>query len=96
MIYRFYSNPIQYKARITVVGEWNKEETTFKFSVARCSEKDQFIRKKGRMIAEGRLKKDKIYLTIKNVVIKPTTELFVEYANKISSLVASRKNIIFE
>jgi hypothetical protein len=60
-MFRFYSNP-QEKVRVSVVGEHS--EGMLKIAVALCSNKDNFYRKKGRTIAEGRLAKGKVYTTI--------------------------------
>ena len=57
-MYRFYSEPNQ-PVRVTVVGLF--ADGRLYTAVSRCSTKDNFIRKKGRMIAEGRLVKGKIY-----------------------------------
>jgi hypothetical protein len=62
MVFRFYSNTEEGKPRITVVAEHSAG--MLKVAVARCSNKDHFIRKKGRMIAEGRLAKDKLFTTV--------------------------------
>lgn len=45
--------------RVTVVGE-QRENGEFVFAAARCSNKDNFSRKRGRKIAEGRLAKGHI------------------------------------
>lgn len=57
-MFRFYSNPTC-KNRVTVVG--THSEGVLKIAVARCSKKDSFIKKKGRMIAEGRLAANKLH-----------------------------------
>ena len=44
--------------RVTFVGEF--ENGLLKIASSRCSKKDQFNRKKGRTIAEGRLLKNKL------------------------------------
>lgn len=59
-MYRFYSrheesNPV----RVTVVGTYT--EGVLKLAVARCSDKDRFVRKYGRARAESRLQKGHLY-----------------------------------
>lgn len=50
----FHTKGAQREARYTIAGVVT-ETGTMKLAAARCSEKDQFSRKKGRMIAQGRL-----------------------------------------
>lgn len=60
MYYRFYSDVTKTsKVRVTVIG--THSEGVLKVAVSRCSKKDNFIRKKGRLIAENRLNANKIY-----------------------------------
>ena len=61
-MYRFYSRPTETKSRVTVVGEYS--EGVLKIAASRCSEKDNFRRKTGRAIAEGRLKKGKLFSSV--------------------------------
>lgn len=60
-MFRFYSTSQQGKPRITVVATYDTTEKRLNIAVAKCSAKDQFIKAKGRMIAEGRLAKGKTY-----------------------------------
>jgi len=53
-IYRFYSHP-DLPVRVTIVGYYDKEAKRLHLAAARCSEKDRFVRKIGRKIAEERL-----------------------------------------
>lgn len=62
-MFRCYSNvDPDSKIRVSVVAEHT--EGVLKIAVSRCSAKDQFIKKKGRAIAEGRLLKGKLYKII--------------------------------
>lgn len=57
----FYHSPFvaNKQPRVTICGIFTKDEGTpcLKIGVARCSQKDNFSRKKGRLIAEGRANK---------------------------------------
>ena len=87
-MFRFYSNP-QEKIRVSVVGEHSDGE--LRIAVARCSNKDNFYRKKGRMIAEGRLAKGKIYAHIPMEECDVST--FVRIASKLAEEVKKTKKI---
>jgi len=65
-MYRFYSEPNQ-PVRVTVVGLF--VDGWLYTAVSRCSNKDNFIRKKGRMIAEGRLVKGKYIKPLKCLLV---------------------------
>lgn len=59
-MYRFYSDVTETsKVRVAVIGIHSAG--MLKVAVSRCSKKDNFIRKKGRLIAENRLNANKIY-----------------------------------
>lgn len=75
-MYRFYSNP-NGNGRVTVVGEQNGNIVTL--AAARCSKKDQFVKKKGRAIAEGRLAKGgkSIFGTVEVTEERMTNDEFV-------------------
>ncbi len=60
---RFYSKPIKNEPRISVVGE--HKDGLLKIAVARCSIKDQFVKKTGRTLAEKRLSENKLYEEIR-------------------------------
>ena len=77
-MFRFYSNPMQ-SNRVSVVGQY--DNNILSIAVARCSNKDNFIRKKGRMIAEGRLRKGKVFL-VRNMVTCSSSD-FVNIAKEI-------------
>lgn len=87
-MYRFYSNPAE-NSRVSVVGQFNGN--SLQIAVARCSKKDQFIRRKGRLIAEGRLEKGKLYSDIP--MNECTSETFVKYASKICQEVSQTKQV---
>lgn len=91
MIYRFYSNPAQGN-RVSVVGCLEKD--TLKIAVARTGKNENFCRRKGRAIAEGRLLKDKTYTTIPMVKDKLTSEEFIEIAQKVAEEVIKTKKVI--
>lgn len=52
-MFRFYSKPTETKSRVAVVGVHS--DGVLSLAVSRCSSKDNFEKKKGRLIAEGRL-----------------------------------------
>lgn len=89
MYYRFYSQSFQ-GSRVAVVGEI--KGNTLSIAAARCSEKDNFIRKKGRMIAEGRLQKGKLHSTYE--IPGCTGDKFVEIAKYVAANVAIEKKPI--
>lgn len=63
-IFRYYSK--DRFNRVTVVAKF--ENNTLVFAVARCSDKDQFCRKTGRAIAEGRLSKGKFIREVEPIL----------------------------
>ncbi len=65
---------------VTIVAETIDGKT--KFAAARCSRKDNFSRKKGRMIAGNRLNAGKVVHTIPSII---TTEIFVNVAKKLAT-----------
>lgn len=87
-MFRFYSNPAE-RERISVVGEHS--EGVLKLAVARCSRKDNFYRKKGRAIAEGRLAKGKLHSAIP--MESCDTHTFVTIATQIAEQVRFTKKI---
>jgi len=88
-MYRYYS-PHDKKCRVTVVAE---TMNNFLFvSVARCSEKDRFVRKIGRSIAEGRLYKG-IYFKVHPINGDFTLSNFIDVAKVISEEVRVTKGI---
>ena len=89
MLYRFYSN--SKKNRVTVVGSCNNGY--LKLAAARCSNKDQFVRRKGRAIAEGRLLKGKLFTSIPMVEENCSTELFIEHAKLVVDMVSKTKKV---
>jgi len=52
----FRSRPEKGQPRFTVMGK--VEEGVLSMAASRCSQKDQFNKEKGRLIAEGRLEKE--------------------------------------
>lgn len=60
-MYHYYTNP-EDNNRVSFAGE--HQNGVLNIAASRCSNRDQFQRKKGRAIAEGRLAKGKIYHSI--------------------------------
>ena len=89
LLYRFYSN--SKKNRVTVVGACNNGY--LKIATARCSNKDQFVRRKGRAIAEGRLLKGKLFTSIPMVGDVCSTEIFIEHAKLVVDRVNQTKQV---
>jgi hypothetical protein len=59
-MFRFYSK--DNGPRVTIVGECSND--VLKIAAARCSRKDNFVRAKGRELAEKRLAEGKIFLSV--------------------------------
>jgi hypothetical protein len=78
----FHSAPA--KVRVTVMGRWDEESQSFYLTTSRCSKKDQFIKKRGVLIARSRMEREKYY----NVITYPlTTKEFIEEAKVISDII---------
>lgn len=90
-MYRFYSRPTGTNIRVSVVGEHS--DGVLKIAVARCSKKDHFVKKKGRTIAEGRLKKGKYYQKIQ--MRKCNISTFVSLAKAIAKHVSKNPRAIY-
>lgn len=89
-MFRFHSRPVENtRVRVTVVGEFS--EGKLKMAVSRCGKKDNFSRKRGRAIAEGRLKKGLTYRSID--MANCTTHDFVEVAMVISEEVKNSMKV---
>lgn len=90
--FRFYSKPDTFDGtRVSVIGHLD-DLGNLRIATARCSKKDQFVRRKGRFIAEGRLAKGRLY----TMLTKPncTTEDFIDLATKIAREVWYTKNVV--
>lgn len=63
MLFRFYSKPHNSKGNVVVcvVATQNAGNDILNVAVARCSEKDQFVKKTGRELAEKRLNANELY-----------------------------------
>jgi len=85
-MFRFYSRPGSTN-RVAIAAEHSEGE--LKIAVARCSNNDSFNRKKGRMIAEGRLAKGKTFVTLP--MESCSTKEFYEVATKIADKVSETK-----
>lgn len=82
MIYIFYSKVEKNQPRVTVAGL--VKDNVLYTAVARCSKKDQFVRKIGRAIATGRLQKNIYYNSIPITDTTKANKLFVEVAKKVA------------
>lgn len=92
MIYIFYSKVEKNQPRVTVAG-FVKDNVLYT-AVARCSKKDQFVRKIGRAIATGRLRKHIYYNLIPITDTTEVNKLFVEVAKEAAEdLRATGRNI---
>ena len=89
-MYHFYSNSTDGN-RVSVAGQHS--EGVLKLAVSRCSNKDNFVRKKGRLIAEGRLLKGKLHSEYPMEVCD--IQRFVEIAKNVSKDVISDPRNIF-
>ena len=85
-IYRFYSSA-KNPNRIAVIGEY--ENGVLNIAVSRCSKDDIFLRKRGRVIAEGRLHKGRLHSIFH--MEQPNTETFIEIATGIIRMVGIDK-----
>jgi hypothetical protein len=90
MIFKFYSSPTD-NNRVSVVGEHTNG--VLRIAVARCSNKDHFVRKKGRTIAEGRLLKGKLWGSLAVPQSKMDVKTFVSVAKDIAFDVSISKQI---
>lgn len=77
-MYTLHSKPGS-PVRVTVVGKY--QDGTLTLAVARCSKDDSFNRKKGRLIAKGRLKIGRYYE--KFITPEPTGEEWIALAEPI-------------
>ena len=81
MDYVFHSSRLSNDSRVTVVGQFDKG--ILKIGVARCSKKDNFSRKHGRLIAFGRIAKGKLALALP-IVVPPSNSDFIQIALSIA------------
>jgi hypothetical protein len=90
MLYVFHSpfTPFD-NNRVTVVAHYS--EGILRIAVARNGKKDNFCRKTGRIIALGRLVKDKLF--IKFPVEEMNNEIFIKSATLVASFVNYTKKI---
>lgn len=86
-IYRFHSKTTD-KCRVTVVGAYNNGYLNL--AVARCSKKDQFNKKLGNIIAEGRLLKGKLHSSVK-ITDEQGIFGFLKHAKVVSEIVKCTK-----
>ena len=85
--YYFHSKPIPNQRRVTIAGVFDSENQQILFGVAECSKKDQFNRKRGRMIAQGRAGKSPIRVVNLNTNIPSEIgKIFVQNAIEIAQL----------
>jgi hypothetical protein len=64
--------------RCTIVGLYNKADRKIKFGVAICGPRDQFSRKTGRTIAEGRADKHPTLVKERTIDIEENKEGYTE------------------
>ena len=88
MTFRFYSNPENSTVRVSLAG--THENGVLKIAAARCSNRDNFQRKKGRQIAEGRLHKDKVCYQEQRETC--TGHDFVEVARSLAAEITNNAN----
>ncbi len=88
-MYRYYSNPTV-PNRVTVVG--NYSNGVLSVSASRCSNKDQFMRKRGRTIAESRLEKGKTILSVE--IEDFSIKNFIEIARNVSDKIQKEPSLI--
>lgn len=88
-MYRFYSSPHDTN-RVSVVGQY--AGGVLKMAAARCSSKDHFVRKIGRAIAEGRLRKDRCTTLLLDR--PPTVSEFCQYAKGFAKDIQGDPSII--
>jgi hypothetical protein len=50
----FYTKVDSTKKRATIAGVINRDDNTMSFGISTCSKRDQFVKSKGRVIAQGR------------------------------------------
>jgi hypothetical protein len=95
-LYRFYSKPKDTQNRVSVIGQF--VDGNLQIAISRCSKRDNFIRKKGRLIAENRLKKGIIYKIIpykeSNDDPKEKGNFFVTNAKQIAQEVANNPQLV--
>lgn len=78
--------------RVTISARVDGE--TMCFSAARCGKRDQFCRKTGRLIASGRLQKNKCIRTLTVPDNADTRQLFVTEAKTLASQVQVHKDFL--
>lgn len=78
------------KNRVSVVG--THENGLLKLGVARCGKKDNFCRKTGRTIAEGRLRKGNIFTKVPIDTCR--TEDFIRHAKAVVDNVEKDPRVI--
>ena len=83
MTYHYYTPPT--KNRVSFAGTFN--DGILEISAARCGNKENFNRKKGRRIAEGRLSKK--ILVSRQRLETCTTKAFVECCKTIENAIIS-------
>ena len=85
-MYIFHSRPVAKQARVTLVIKY--VDGIVSIAASRCSAKDNFSRKKGRQIAEGRLVKGKLVDSFEKKDSMSNVE-FLNYANYYAEMVVN-------
>ncbi len=87
-MFRYYSKvKNNSKVRVTVVGVHQDGE--LKLATARCGAKDNFVKKFGRKIAEGRLEKGKLHTVVSMATC--TGKEFFDKAHEVAKEVMDSK-----
>jgi len=85
MLYVFHSPFVPFEnTRVTVVANYN--EGILRIAVARNGKKDNFCRKTGRLIAVGRLLKDKLFVSLP-IIDGMSNEIFIRTASLVARFV---------
>lgn len=90
--YFYYSDP-ELPNRVSVCGLY--EDGRLRFSAARCSDSDRFIRKVGRDKARGRAISHPI-TTVSAVPEEATTKIFLDHAKRLAEAIRQNPNFTKE
>lgn len=88
-IYHYYS-PDVFPNRVSFAGYYDGD--ILKIAVSRCGDKDIFIRKKGKLITETRLKSGEIFAEIKTAV--QTAGIFVHVCQGLEGVLIFNPDVL--
>lgn len=91
---KYYGKPTVSPYRATVVGEFEEKTGELKIAVSLCNPKDQFNKKKGTAIAEGRMRKGKLFTIIEGLNTCSIPQ-FVAIARDIAQEVADQHITVY-